>query len=158
MVGNALRDTLPGQCESKEDIKIIGTTGRLLNNIDLEWKRINILRNPFDVIGSRYRRNKNRSSRPEALTIDGYKESLQQMKEVGGYYLHHEDFVAQPEVEFKACVDYLGLGCEDEWLKTVVSIVNKELIHSKHYFPWTSKYEDEVWEIINTDGRLEFYR
>lgn len=154
-LGDPYSYNLPGQGDTTE-IKLVGITGRELN-LDLEGRYVNMLRNPFDVIGSTYRKRMNRVRNPKEDTVESYENSLKQMEECGGHYMYHEDFVKDPVFEMRKCLEYLELEYTSEWLAAGVSIVIKEIITSRHYFPWTDKDKDQVYNIMNENRRLKRY-
>jgi hypothetical protein len=150
---------LPGQGGTKH-AKILGTTGRELTfdeGVDDRY-HIAILRHPMDVIGSTYRRHKNRSANPEEATFKAYEGSLCAMAAVPSYYMNHEHFVLRTEHYLTNLLEYLDLSWEPEWLDRAVSIVIPTPLLSRAYFPWTDEYIDRVQHYVDVDFRLKAYR
>lgn len=154
--GNKYSFRLTGQGGPKEP-RVVGVTGRELD-LPLEGKYIAVLRNPFDVIGSRYRRFKNRSKTPEQATFESYTTSLKQMEEVDSYYVYHEQFIKDPITWLSGLSDYLGLTFDPQWMKRGEKIVIPLAIPSRQYFPWTEEYTERVNGIIQNDTRLSPYK
>jgi hypothetical protein len=157
--GNPYSYRLPGQGGIK-NATIVGTTGGPLRfDVGTGYEfYIAILRHPLDVIGSRYRRHKNRSETPEEDTFRSYEASLIGMAAVPSIYMSYERFVSDPESGLIVLMEQLGLSFDNEWLDNAISIVNPSTFLSRQYFPWTAGYLSRVRNYVDVDFRLRAYR
>ena len=157
---------VPGQWQGRtRELRVIGDkkanrcTTRLMRRPDLldrlrdrvrvPLRFVHVVRNPFDNITTRLRRQPVKRSLPE--TIERYfrlARSVDAVRDrVGPHALldvRHEDLIADPAATLARVCDFVGLDAPDDYLADAASIVAKRPRRTRHQADWPPQLVREV--------------
>lgn len=142
---------IPGQhdIEDKEEVFFLGFSGA--NPIlpeGLEHSPIHVLRNPFDVIGSRYFKFKNRKEDPMDYAIKNYCTRIRETFAQNVFTVVYEDFVIRPYTELNEILEYFCLYYSQAWMTKVIKYVSPNIMRSYSKGAWTKEYIERVHKFI----------
>lgn len=153
---------LPEQGKWK-DLKAVGSTGFYFDSPipGLTMKQILILRNPFDVIGSRYVRYRNRAQGKDPLeyTIELYEAKLQEVLDLKDMFvMYHEVWTQDPLHWLPLLLSFLELQADKTWLVNAKSLIVQKPIRSFNRAPWTEQCQKKVMTLIDRYSLLNVYK
>lgn len=164
---------VPNQYQGRfETIRVIGdkkgrvSTERLNRNpsllkklrleLQVNIKMVHVIRNPYDNISTIYKRsNITLSDAVERYfsLCEGVLNIKNMVNEVDIVDIKHEKFVETPQEETKKLVQFLGLGCTNEYVMECASVVKKTPHRSRHDINWT----DELIQLVKLKSeRIDF--
>jgi len=142
---------IPGQHVEKIDIKMVGFSGSDPDNVEkLPHYPIFILRNPFDVIGSRYTKFKNRQKNPLNYASEDYFIRMKEAFQNNFFTVIHEEFIQNPYKELLQILNYLNLEApSSQWVLDVCKYVDPVPFLSRQRTTWTSFEINRVFGFLN---------
>ncbi|MDX1373011.1 MAG: hypothetical protein R3321_11105 [Nitrososphaeraceae archaeon] len=130
--GAKYKFNIPGQGEW-EDVKVVGTTNNVTRGCEnLTRKNILVMRNPFDVIGSRYRKTKNLRVVTN-MFFQGFERAL---KLDNLMFVCHEEWIKNPIDFLFNCADWLEIKKDMKWAMRCADLINPYATRSFYRAPW----------------------
>lgn len=120
--------------------------GQLRKKTGVPVKVIHHIRNPYDNISTICLRANSGVKRPSSVVFDDYfslcatvARVKKNMPPEDFYETRHELFIRQPEFYLKEICFFLGVGCEEKYLKACAAVVSPGTHKSRHEAEWDEK-------------------
>ena len=130
-------------------------------------KILHIVRNPFDIISTMYKRNLAEGVELDRdllkFKIDMFfrkaeiNRQLLEDPELNILTVYHESLIKNPQKELSRIFLFLGLKEEKEYLKECISIIYKEPHLSRHEIFWPENLKQQVYKKLKNYSFLKEY-
>jgi len=140
------------------------------SKIQLPFKYVHVVRNPFDTITTmtnRFFENNEKTENPETIDLLPFIKryfyrvnmvnQLRKDEKIQIYDLYHEDFIVQPEEGLKALLNFLDVKYFSEYIADCAKIVYKEPHKSRMDIEWTEDLIHFVEQLISNYDFLSRY-
>jgi len=172
---------VPNQWQGRwDEIRVIGdkrgggTTGTLRTNPHLlaqleaklaaELRLVHVVRNPYDVVSTAYRRKSARRNITVERSLAAFTRqcstNARVMAEVGNdrvLTLRHEDLIRAPEAEVRRLCAFFGLDAPEDYVRDCASIVFSQPRQTRHLLEWQPEHRTHLEELIAQHSFLEGY-
>jgi hypothetical protein len=153
-----------------------GLSGALEEFTGLPLKLIHVIRNPFDSVATMYNRayEVHREERVSGVArlnlgvlrsrVNAYLTRTQWMMDLKArdeleiLDVFHEDFLANPEGELRAILEFLGLEGSNRYLRGCAAVTLKEPRMTRFSIPWPEREKEQVFSGIENADFLSHYR
>lgn len=140
------------------------------SKINLPFKYIHVIRNPFDTITTMTKRHfETQRGKADPQSIDllpfiklyfqriNLVNHLRGEKEIHIHDLYHEDFIAKPQIGLKDLLNFLEVKYDPDYIQDCVKIVYKEPHKSRMDIEWSDDLVHYVEQLISSYNFLRRY-
>tara|TARA_R110002072_G_scaffold99008_1_gene217954 strand:+ start:60237 stop:61193 length:957 start_codon:yes stop_codon:yes gene_type:complete len=116
---------------------------RLVRTVGVPVSLIHTIRNPFDVLATRFRRSPNFSLMDHSEKFFQQCDTLKKLKTGNAppnmIDVYHEELIRNPEKELRRLLTLTGAELDDNYLASASAIVNDRPNQSRHSCDWTAE-------------------